>query len=207
MGFLSLMLVVSSSWAQSGRRLHYCTLFNPGTVGAVSGEVVRVEHAFAGNGADYCVHALLQTPKGQVTAILAPKGYLAEQGLSVAPQDRLTVTGSLISILGKPFILAMKVEGDRTMHLREASGRPAWAEGEDWHVGSTLRQGKKIVKVTLANLSHLPPHRIEMLRRVLKGELDELAGAKTPAAWSKAPPSRPCLRPRPCVSVSALLRP
>ena len=136
-GLLSLMLTVSSAWPQSGRRLHYSTLFNPGTIGAVSGEVVRVEHTFAGNGADYCVHALLQTPKGQVTAILAPKGYMAEQGLSVAPQDRVTVTGSLISILGKPFILATEVKGDRTMKLREASGRPAWAVGEDWHVRST----------------------------------------------------------------------
>jgi len=122
-GLLSLMLTASTAWPQSGRRLHYSTLFNPGTVGTISGEVVRVEHAFAGNGADYCVHALLKTPQGQVTAILGPKGYMAEQGLSVAPQDRVTVTGSLISILGKPFILAMEVEGDRTMRLREASGR------------------------------------------------------------------------------------
>ena len=84
-GLLSLMLTVSSSWAQSGRRLHYSTLFNPGTVGTVSGEVVRVEHAFAGSGKDYCVHALLKTPQGQVTAILAPKGYMAKQGLSHRP--------------------------------------------------------------------------------------------------------------------------
>jgi hypothetical protein len=136
-GLLSLMLTVSSAWPQSGKRLHYSTLFNPATVGAVSGEVVRVEQTLAGNGADYCVHALLQTPQGQVTAILGPKGYMEKQGLSVAPKDRVTVTGSLISILGKPFILAMEVKGDRTMHLREASGRPAWAVGEDWHVRST----------------------------------------------------------------------
>ena len=134
------MLTVSSAWAQSGRRLHYSTLFNPGTVGTVSGEVVRVEQTSAGNGADYCVHALLKTPQGQVTAILGPKGYMAKQGLSIAPKDRVTVTGSLISILGKPFILAMEVTGDRTMKLREASGRPAWAVGEDWHVRSTSRK-------------------------------------------------------------------
>ena len=138
-GLLSLMLMASSAWAQSGRRLHYSTLFNPGTVGTVSGEVVRVEQAFSGNGADYCVHALLKTPQGQVTAILAPKGYMANQGLIIAPKDRVSVAGSLISILGKTFILAMEVEGDRTMKLREASGRPAWAEGEDWHVRSTSR--------------------------------------------------------------------
>jgi hypothetical protein len=139
-GLLSLMFTVSSSWAQSGRRLHYSTLFNPGTVGAVSGEVVRVEHAFSGSGADYCVHALLTTSKGQVTAILAPKGFMAAQGLTITPKDRVTVTGSMISVLGKPFILAMELEGDRTMKLRAANGRPAWAEGEDWHVRSTSRE-------------------------------------------------------------------
>ncbi|MCX5893008.1 MAG: DNA-binding protein [Deltaproteobacteria bacterium] len=133
-GLLSLMLTVSASWAQSGRRLHYSTLFNPGTVGTVSGEVVRVEQAFSGSGQDYCVHARLKTLKGQVTAILAPKGYMEEQGLTIAPKDRVTVTGSLISVLGKPFLLAMEVQGDRTMKLREASGRPAWAVGDDWHI-------------------------------------------------------------------------
>jgi hypothetical protein len=99
-----------------------------------------VEQAFAGSGKDYCVHALLKTPQGQVTAILAPKGYMATQGLVITPKDRVTVTGSLLSVLNKPFILAMEVEGDRTMKLREANGRPAWAVGEDWHVRSTSQK-------------------------------------------------------------------
>jgi hypothetical protein len=138
-GLLSLMFSVSSSWAQSGRRLHYSTLFNPGTVGTVSGEVVRVEQAFSGSGKDYCVHALLKTPQGTVTAVLAPKGFMDERRLAIAPKDRVTVTGSLISILNNPFILATEVNGDRTMKLREPSGRPAWAVGEDWHVQSSYR--------------------------------------------------------------------
>jgi len=133
-GVLILMSAISSSWAQSGRHLHYSTLFNPRTVGTVSGEVLRVEQARSGSGKDYCVHALLKTPRGQITAILAPQGYLEEHGLTIAPRDRLTVTGSLISILNKPFLLVMDVSGDRTMKLREASGRPAWAVGEDWHI-------------------------------------------------------------------------
>jgi len=49
------------------------------------------------------------------------------------------------------------------------------------------RQGKRIVKVTLANLSHLPPQRIDILRRALKGELDDLAFCKTPAALEQGP--------------------
>jgi hypothetical protein len=131
---LSLTFTISSAWAQSGRRLHYSTLFNPGTVGTVSGEVARVEQAFAGSGQDYCVHALLKTTKGQVTAILVPPRFHERKGAHHRPQRPVTVTGSLISVLGKPFLLAMEMEGDRTMKLREANGRPAWAVGDDWHI-------------------------------------------------------------------------
>ncbi|MEW6386214.1 MAG: hypothetical protein AB1491_01670 [Thermodesulfobacteriota bacterium] len=134
---LTLVLLMSDGvLAQGGgsRRIHYSTLFNPATVGTVSGEVVRVEQVLSGNGQDYCVHAILKTPQGQVTAILGPKGYLTKQGLVVAPQDKVTVSGSRLTILGKPCILVTQMTGDRTMKLREANGRPAWAVGEDWHV-------------------------------------------------------------------------
>lgn len=131
---LLLFQVCAPAQAARAPRLHYSTLFNPQTVGVVSGEVVRVEHVLAGNGADYCVLAVLKAPRGTVTAVLAPKGYMARQGLTIARQDRVTVKGSLITVMNKPHILAMEVTGDRTMKLRDPSGRPAWAVGEDWHV-------------------------------------------------------------------------
>ena len=65
---------------------------------------------------------------------------MKKKGLTIAPKDRVTITGSSISVLGKPFILAMEVKGDRSMKLREANGRPAWAVGEDWHVRSNSRR-------------------------------------------------------------------
>lgn len=34
------------------------------------------------------------------------------------------------------------------------------------------RQGKRVIKVTLAHLCPLPPPRLDILRRALKGELD-----------------------------------
>jgi hypothetical protein len=130
----SLMLSISSAWAQSSRRLHYSTLFKPATVGTLFGEVVRVAQVPAGSGADYCTQAVLRTPEGDISIILAPKGYMAEKGLTIAPKDRLTVSGSLISIVNKPLLLVTEVKGDRTMKLREANGRPLWAVGDDWQV-------------------------------------------------------------------------
>jgi len=38
----------------------------------------------------------------------------------------------------------------------------------------SIRQGRRILKRTLANLSHWPSSRVEALRRLLKGELDHL---------------------------------
>lgn len=137
LGLLTLIVMVSVSWAQSARRLHYSTLFNPQTVGRISGEVVRVEQVPSGNGADLCVQALLNTPKGALTAVLAPQSYMKTNGLTIAPRDRVELTGSFITIMGKPYVLVMEVKGDRSMKLRAADGRPAWAVGEDWHVRPT----------------------------------------------------------------------
>lgn len=133
-------VAANSAWAQKGRRLHYSTLFNPHTVTTVSGEVVRVERVLAGNGADFCVLAHLQTPQGLLTVVLAPQGYMEKKGLTVARGDRLTVTGSVVTILGKPHLLATEVRGDRSMNLRDPSGRPAWAVGDDWHARASLRK-------------------------------------------------------------------
>jgi hypothetical protein len=83
---LSLMLTISSTWAQSSKRLHYSTLFNSGTVGTLSGEVVQVAQAPSGNGADYCVQAVLRTPKGNITAILLPKVLWRPRGSPSLPR-------------------------------------------------------------------------------------------------------------------------
>jgi hypothetical protein len=133
-GFLGLTLMFSAPGAHSARALHYSTLFKPATVGTVSGEVERVQEVPSGNRRDLCVQAVLKTPQGQVIAVLGPKTYMTKQRLTVAPKDRLTVTGSRLAILGKPHILVTEMKGDRTMKLREAGGRPLWAVGEDWHI-------------------------------------------------------------------------
>lgn len=122
-----LLLLTAAALAQPApRRLHYSSRFDPDHCLTVSGEVVRVEHAFSEWGDDYCGHALLRTPEGLITVILAPQDYMAQHRLTVATGDRLTVQGSLITILDRPFLLATQVSGDRQMQLRDEQGRPAW---------------------------------------------------------------------------------
>jgi|GEM_PF-5691475 len=118
-----ILLLTSPVLAQ---RLHYSTRFNPATGITVSGEVVRVEHAFSEWGEDYCQHALLRTPQGVITVILAPQEFMAQEHLDLQRGDRLTVQGSLIMVLDRPSLLATEITGDREMRLRDGQGRPLW---------------------------------------------------------------------------------
>ena len=133
-GLLSLFLV-SSSWAQSGPRLHYSNLFDPGTVETVQGEVLALGKTLAGNGRDYCLNLTLNTSRGKVLVILMPEKYAGERGLPLKPKDRLEVTGSRITLPGTPAIIAAEIRyGERILKLRDATGRPVWAVGDNWHV-------------------------------------------------------------------------
>ena len=63
-------------------------------------------------------------------------GYLecsVKQELKIEPKNRVTVTGSRVTIQGCPILIVMEERGDAYMMLREQSGRPAWATGDDWH--------------------------------------------------------------------------
>jgi hypothetical protein len=131
-GLLSHLAGLASP-AQAELRLHYSTMFNPLTVETLKGEVARVEKFLAGNGRDYGVRAILETGREKIAVILGPVEYLEKQGLKIEPKNRVTVTGSRITIQGRPILIAMEVKGDAPMKLREQSGRPDWATEEDWH--------------------------------------------------------------------------
>lgn len=132
-GMWLVVLLLFPAFAQRGGRIHYSDLFNPATLGTISGKVVSVEKTLSGNSRDYCVHATVQTGKGLVKAVFAPLSFMQKENLTIAPGDRLTLQGSMITVMGKPYILVTEVTGDRTMKLREPNGRPAWAVGDDWH--------------------------------------------------------------------------
>lgn len=121
--------------AGGGPRLHYSNLFDPGAVETVQGEVLALGKTLAGNGRDYCLNLTLKTSRGKVLVILMPEKYAGERGLPLKPKDRLEVTGSRITLPGAPAIIAAEIRyGERIPKLRDASGRPFWAVGDNWHV-------------------------------------------------------------------------
>ncbi len=101
-------------------------LFDPATVETVSGTVVAVTRVDRGQG-HLGVHLLLATPVGEIPVHLGPDFYVDAQPVTLGKGDAVRVTGSRVTLDGRPVLLAVTVtRGTDVLTLRDASGRPAW---------------------------------------------------------------------------------
>jgi hypothetical protein len=139
------MIVIWSagySWAQrrlpsaEGGRIHYSTLYKPGTVETIKGEVVSLGKTASGNGKALCEVLTLKTSKDNFWVILKPENYNPKINLNIQPGDQLEITGSKILLPGKTTIIAAQIKkGNETLTLRDSkTGRPIWAVAHNWHV-------------------------------------------------------------------------
>lgn len=120
--------------AQRGGRIHYSTLYNPATVETFKGEVTSLGKTISGSGRTYCETLTLKTAQGSIWVILKPESYRPKVNLSLQVRDQVEITGSRIALPGKTALIAALVKrGDDAMILRDLTGRPAWAVGDDWH--------------------------------------------------------------------------
>ena len=61
---------------------------------------------------------------------LGPVAYLQTLPAKLAVGDMVSVTGSRMTVAGKSVIIAAEVlRGSDTLRLRDATGRPVWAQG------------------------------------------------------------------------------
>jgi hypothetical protein len=139
---LALTMACSSENQRSpgpGGGAGYDRMYDPKTVGTVSGEVVSVDK-IADQAMGYRVSLTLKTGKETIPVYVGPGWFLEKQDLTLAPQDKVEITGSQITFQGKPSLIAAQVKkGDKSLKLRDPAGIPAWA-GADNH--STAIIGK-----------------------------------------------------------------
>jgi hypothetical protein len=134
------LVLTATAWAQPGMGQGrgqgrgwgggdpYSRMFDPKTVETLSGEVVSVDQAASGRSMASGVHFTLKTEKETVPVHLGPSWYLEKQAVTIAPGDKVEVTGSRITYQGKPAIIAAEVKkGGQVLKLRDATGVPAWA--------------------------------------------------------------------------------
>lgn len=99
-------------------------LYDPATVATVEGTLRSLEPGPRGRG----VHATLETGAGTLTVHLGPASWLEAQPLQLAAGDRLSVTGSRVTVGGAASLVARSVtRGDQALVLRDEAGRPRWA--------------------------------------------------------------------------------
>ena len=101
--------------------------YDPKTVETVQGKVLSVEKMQQrGRG----VHLMLQTDKETIAVHLGPSWYIDQQTPKIETNDTITVTGSRVTVDGKPAIIAVQVKkGDEILKLRDENGIPVWRRG------------------------------------------------------------------------------
>jgi hypothetical protein len=104
--------------------------YNTNTVETIRGEVVSVEKTAPPQGRGMGVHLMLKTDKETIPVHLGPASFVEQQTPRIEAKDSVEVTGSRVTLEGKPAIIAAKVKkGTEVLKLRDEAGRPAWAGG------------------------------------------------------------------------------
>jgi hypothetical protein len=106
-------------------------VYDPSTVGTVTGEVVSVERSARPGRGGGGVHLLLRTDsKDMLSVRLGPAAYVERQAMKIASGDRVEVKGSRVTVDGESFMVAAEVtKGDQKLLLRHPDGVPYWSGG------------------------------------------------------------------------------
>ncbi len=105
-------------------------MYNPQTVQTVSGEVASVEKTEGKRPGVYGVRISVKSGGETLAVSLGPSSFLEAAGLRISAGDKVTVTGSRITLKGQPLMLAAGItKGDKAVKLRDASGVPLWSRG------------------------------------------------------------------------------
>lgn len=132
------LLYISQSFAQQGMQWRggggwgtgapYNRMYDPKTVETISGEVVSVDIITPMKGMCYGVHLMVKTDKETISVHLGPGWYIENQDTKIEPKDKVEVTGSRITLDGKPAIIAAEVKkGEELLKLRNKKGFPFWS--------------------------------------------------------------------------------
>jgi len=111
--------------------------FDPATLETIEGEILEVASApCPGWSGARGVHLSVETASGPVQVHVGPQWYLQRKAVAFAAGEQVTITGSRVSLRGRPALVATEVRrGEKVLRLREADGAPAWAgwgRGAGW---------------------------------------------------------------------------
>ena len=98
------------------------------TVETLIGQIVSVDLMAPMKGMSAGVHLALRTPYEIISVHLGPAWYIENQDIRIDPGAKVEITGSRVTIEGKPTIIATEVKkGSEMLRLRNGSGVPVWS--------------------------------------------------------------------------------
>jgi hypothetical protein len=102
--------------------------YDKATETTLKGPIVELKLLETPNGVP-ATHLMLQDGPQMIEVFVGPTIYLTAQGMIFAKGESVEVTGSKVQISGAPALLARQIKkGDKSLALRDESGRPAWAK-------------------------------------------------------------------------------
>jgi len=103
--------------------------YDPATVETLQGQVIAIDHPTANRrDAGMGLHLTLQTEKETITVHAGPLWFMKKQSLQLEAGDRITVTGSRVTLEARPVLIAAEIrKGDQVLKLRDPSGVPVWS--------------------------------------------------------------------------------
>jgi hypothetical protein len=86
-----------------------------------------IDEVITGTDKDSTVHVMVTTDKGPIDVLVAPEKFLKDMEITLAKGETIEVTGSQVTVDGKPVMLAREVirSGD-VMAMRDDKGKPVW---------------------------------------------------------------------------------
>lgn len=104
--------------------------FDPQSVTAITGTVLTTIDYNPGNPAAGPRAVAVQSQNQIYTVFLGPGWFINQIGLNLNPGDRITVTGSLRSLVGRTYIVASTVRTPIASYsIRTQAGLPLWSRG------------------------------------------------------------------------------
>ena len=97
------------------------------TVETIGGKVLSIEKTTLAKRRGYWVDGMLQTDQGTIPVQLGPLWYIRGQTPRIEANDTITVTGSRVTMDGRPAIIAADVtKGNELLKLRDNNGISVW---------------------------------------------------------------------------------
>ena len=98
------------------------------TVTTIEGKVLSIEKTTPAKRRGYWIDLMLQTGNEVIAVQLGPAWYIDKQTPRIVANDTIRVTGSRVTMDGRPVIVAADVtKANELLKLRENNGIPIWS--------------------------------------------------------------------------------